>query len=286
LKPPRPADGVAWLCVTALLCVGAIVAWVGGGERGVSPWSHALAWRAGGELDEPWRLWSGAWVHWSWPHLIVNLVGTLVVGAVGWRARAPTAAALAWFIAWPLTQGLLALPDGASMLRAMPTYGGLSGVLHAGVAVLGLTLLWPRRPRAMPAFAAPRAESGFAATRTPLAEPSRITEGPWAMTSLEELSAASTVLPGSAFEATPELAPTPAQARRHRWIGAAILAGTLAKVLLETPWDIALRPSVTLGIQVAPLAHACGITAGAIAWGLVTWWTALAPRRPGYRVRK
>jgi hypothetical protein len=101
------------------------------------------------------------------------------------------------------------------------------------------------------------------------------------MTSLEELSSIYTVLPASTFEAARDLALTPAQAARHRWIGAAIVAGTLAKVLMETPWHLALRPSAMLGIQVAPLAHACGITAGAIAWGLVTWWTALMPHRPG-----
>ena len=44
--------------------------------------------------------------------------------------------ALAWLAAWPLTQlGLLAQP-------ALLHYGGLSGVLHAGVAVAALHLAW------------------------------------------------------------------------------------------------------------------------------------------------
>ena len=43
--------------------------------------------------------------------------------------------AAAWFVAWPLTQfGLLARPD-------LLHYGGLSGVLHAGVAVAALHLV-------------------------------------------------------------------------------------------------------------------------------------------------
>ena len=47
----------------------------------------------------------------------------------------PGRAALAWFVAWPLTQlGLLARPD-------LVHYGGLSGVLHAGVAVAALCLI-------------------------------------------------------------------------------------------------------------------------------------------------
>ena len=53
---------------------------------------------------------------------------------------------------------------------------------------------------------------------------------------------------------------------RERWIGIAIVAGTLAKVLFEAPWDLAPRPSFALGIAVAPIAHACGLAAGLLAW--------------------
>jgi hypothetical protein len=63
---------------------------------------------------------------------------------------------------------------------------------------------------------------------------------------------------------------------RERWIGVAIVAGTLAKVLSEAPWDLAPRPSAMLGIAVAPVAHACGAAAGLLAWGAVRL---LAPRR-------
>jgi hypothetical protein len=38
-------------------------------------------------------------------------------------------------------------------------------------------------------------------------------------------------------------------------------------VLLEAPWNLAPRPSAALGIAVAPVAHACGLAAGLLAWG-------------------
>jgi hypothetical protein len=42
----------------------------------------------------------------------------------------------AWVCAWPLTQlGLLMRPD-------LSHYGGLSGVLHAGAAIVALHLVW------------------------------------------------------------------------------------------------------------------------------------------------
>jgi rhomboid family GlyGly-CTERM serine protease len=92
-------------------------------------WQPVLAWR------EPWRAWSAAWLHFSGLHLAANLAGAALVGALGWVGRLPRRSVLAWFFAWPLTQlGLLARPD-------LVHYGGLSGVLHAGVAVAALHLI-------------------------------------------------------------------------------------------------------------------------------------------------
>lgn len=92
-------------------------------------WQPALAW------SQPWRAWSAAWLHFSSLHLIANLAGTALVGALGWVGRVPRRTALAWFVAWPLTQaGLLAQPG-------LVHYGGLSGVLHAGVAAAALYLI-------------------------------------------------------------------------------------------------------------------------------------------------
>lgn len=118
---------IAWPLLAAALAAGALLAWrlpTGGLD-----WQPALA------FGQPWRAWSAAFVHWSATHLGANLLGALVVALYGLAARVPPAAALAWLAAWPLTQvGLLARPD-------LLHYGGLSGVLHAGVAVAGVWLV-------------------------------------------------------------------------------------------------------------------------------------------------
>jgi membrane associated rhomboid family serine protease len=276
-------DGVAWVALAALLCLGAIVvtaiAAEGGTPLAAAPLATALDWQPALGLREPWRLWTCAWVHWSAAHLGVNVVGALVVAFVGWRARMSLAAALAWFLAWPITQVLMAALGSDRLGSAMPHYGGLSGVLHAGVIVLGLTLAWPlararTRPSEGPGTAPSPLDAGFVATRTPTIEPSRITEGPWAMTSLEELGAG-TGLPVLTLDQAPvEFDPAPSL--RARWIGVAIVAGTMLKVVFEAPWELAPRPSAVLGMSVAPIAHACGIAAGLLAWVCVR----IPARRP------
>ena len=52
--------------------------------------------------------------------------------------------------------------------------------------------------------------------------------------------------------------------RRQRWLGAAILGGMLLKVLHESPWGPPLRHLPGWDIALAPLAHACGLVAGAL----------------------
>ena len=259
-------DGMAWVMLAGLLCLGAVVVTAisaeGGATPATAPITRALDWQAALGLHEPWRLWTCAWVHWSAAHLAVNLAGGVVVGFVGWRARLPPAAAVAWFVAWPVTQVLMAAIGQERLAAAMPHYGGLSGVLHAGVVVLGLSLAWPiARARPRPPAPPSRADTGFAATRASAIEPSRITEGPWAMTEM----GAHTALPVSTLDQPPSHVDAE-RPLRERWIGIAIVAGTLAKVLLEAPWDLAPRPSAALGIAVAPIAHACGLAAGLLAW--------------------
>jgi rhomboid family GlyGly-CTERM serine protease len=94
-----------------------------------------LDWQPGLAASEPWRWWTAAFVHWSPRHLVANLLGAGLVAALGWVARVPRSAALAWSIAWPLSHGALLVQP------ALAHYGGLSGVLHAGVAVATLHLL-------------------------------------------------------------------------------------------------------------------------------------------------
>ena len=260
-------DGMAWVMLTALLCLGGVVVTAISAERGTAlataPLALALDWQPALGLREPWRLWTCAWVHWSAAHLFVNATGAVVVALVGWRARLSMAAAVAWFIAWPATQLLMAALGADRVAAAMPHYGGLSGVLHAGVVVLGLSLAWPAvRPRVRPPAAPSRMDTGFVATRASAIEPSRITEGPWAMTEM----GTHTVLPVSTLEQPPAQVAAE-RPLRERWIGVAIVAGTLVKVVLEAPWDLAPRPSEALGMSVAPIAHACGVVAGLLAWG-------------------
>lgn len=120
--------GRAWAGFAAFLGLAACVAFALGDTTAID-WQPALALRA------PWRAWTGAWVHYSTLHLLANLVGCALVAALGLVARVPLRIVIAWIVAWPLTQvGLLLWPD-------LLHYGGLSGVLHAGVAAVAVHLV-------------------------------------------------------------------------------------------------------------------------------------------------
>ena len=122
------SDGARlWLRLTAVLMGGALSGW----------WlpSAGIDWQPDLAITEPWRAWTAAFVHWSPLHLGTNLLAAAVVGAYGVAAQLPRAQSVAWFAAWPLAHfGLLTKPELAH-------YGGLSGVLHGGVAIVCLWLL-------------------------------------------------------------------------------------------------------------------------------------------------
>ncbi len=122
-RQPHEQPGIAWCAVALVLLAGSLVTH-GPLARSV------LEWRPDALTDTPWRAWSAAFVHYSQLHLIGNLAGLALTAAFGWVARVPTSAAVAWALAWPLTHVLFLW-----LAPEMRHYGGLSGVVHAGVAV-------------------------------------------------------------------------------------------------------------------------------------------------------
>ena len=133
---------VHWAGLGVAAAAGALLARLA--DPALLRWQPELAWA------QPWRMVTAAWVHLSTQHLAGNLAATAVVAVFGVAAGCGRRAATAWALAWPLTQlGLLAQP---ALLR----YGGLSGVLHAGVAVAVWQLLrdGSRRRRAVGAAVA------------------------------------------------------------------------------------------------------------------------------------
>jgi len=132
LRPGHAGAGLsdaskAWGALSAVLAAGALAAWLL--PTPWLDWQPALAWR------EPWRAFTAAFVHWSPLHLGANLAATAVVAAYGLAARLPARAAWAWAAAWPLGHMALLLHPG------LLHYGGLSGVLHGGVAVATLWIV-------------------------------------------------------------------------------------------------------------------------------------------------
>lgn len=123
----RAAPG-PWACLAIGLALAALALWPAPRE--------ALDWRPDLAMTQPWRLWTAALVHLSPFHLQANLLGCAVVATFGVVAGLPRHATWAWLAAWPLTHAALGLqPELAS-------YSGLSGLLHAGVAVATVQLIW------------------------------------------------------------------------------------------------------------------------------------------------
>ena len=102
-----------------------------------------LRWQPELAASQPWRAVTAAWVHLSPRHLAGNLVGAVLVAWLGTVAGCGWRAALAWLLAWPLTHMALLLQP------TLQAYGGLSGLMHAGVAITIWQLLrsGPARPR-------------------------------------------------------------------------------------------------------------------------------------------
>lgn len=99
----------------------------------------ALAWSLGNPIEWEWwpdfageamTWWTAAIVHRSPAHGLANLLALGAVAVLGVALQVPRAMAWALFAAWPVsTLALLLFPQ-------IQRYAGLSGVLHAAVAVL------------------------------------------------------------------------------------------------------------------------------------------------------
>jgi rhomboid family GlyGly-CTERM serine protease len=123
----------AWLWLCAVHGVASMLLWWAGADV-----VQSLTWRADTWWQQPWTLWTSAWVHMNTPHLIGNQLALGALTAFAWSARPPFSCALAWWLAWPLTQATLLI---------WPQIGyavGLSGVLHAGAMVLAVHLIFKR----------------------------------------------------------------------------------------------------------------------------------------------
>lgn len=119
MNRPPPSS---WPALCLLLAAGSLVAWRAGSplrwEWWRADWAHVASW------------WTAAFVHRSAAHGLANLLALGAVAVLGQALRVPRALTLALALAWPLsTLGLLAFPQ-------IGRYAGLSGVLHAAVAVL------------------------------------------------------------------------------------------------------------------------------------------------------
>ncbi len=125
---------MAWLGVAAWFAACALLGW---------PLPHeAIDWQPALAFSQPWRAFTAIGVHYSGAHLIGNLAGIALAGVYGMAALAPARLACAWLAAWPLTHlGLLVRPE-------LQHYGGLSGVVHAGVAAIVVWVLATGRTRA------------------------------------------------------------------------------------------------------------------------------------------
>ena len=133
-----PVSAWTWLVLAwaLLACAVGQDLWGDGADAlRVSRWQALLDWQPALWPAQPWRAWSAGLVHWSATHLGLNLLACAALIAWGHAAALGRRQTLAWLLAWPLTHVLLVASPG------LAHYGGLSGMLHAGVAIGAWALL-------------------------------------------------------------------------------------------------------------------------------------------------
>lgn len=120
-----PARDWAWpaLCAAlAILTIATHLVWPG----------PALVLDTAHWTAQPWTLWTGPLVHLHLAHLMANLCALAAVGWLGQSLGLGMRSVLAATAAWPLGSLLLLAWPGSLMVW------GLSGILHAMVAIMGL----------------------------------------------------------------------------------------------------------------------------------------------------
>jgi rhomboid family GlyGly-CTERM serine protease len=89
-------------------------------------------------FTHPWALWTAPLVHLSAAHALANafaMAALLAIAALGGGRQLLRRYLMGLLIAWPLSTLSLALCPQVS------SYVGLSGLIHAGIALLGILLL-------------------------------------------------------------------------------------------------------------------------------------------------
>lgn len=138
---PGIASGLqrhGWTGLTLLLATMAITSWTV--QQHDAALAGLLAWHRDSAPWEIWRYWTSAGLHWSGWHLGANLIACGVLAAWGSAGQLGAGPCIAWLLAWPLTQA------GLWWTHDLQHFGGLSGVLHAGVAVGAAELLTRPNP--------------------------------------------------------------------------------------------------------------------------------------------
>ncbi len=123
-------DDWSWPALCLLLALGCLTAWARG-QPLEWEWWHDFALDAG-------SWWTAALVHRSPAHGLANLLALGALAVLGLALQVPRAQAWALAAAWPLSTLLLLL------FPQIERYAGLSGVLHAAVAVLVVHCAWSR----------------------------------------------------------------------------------------------------------------------------------------------
>ncbi|MDP3422988.1 MAG: hypothetical protein Q8S32_04430 [Burkholderiaceae bacterium] len=119
-----------WLALCMLHAVASMLVWWAG-----DPLAWQATWRADHWVQRPWTLWTSAWVHMNTPHLIGNQLAVGALAAMAWLLKPHAGAGAAWLLSWPLM--VLCLP----LWPQIGHYAGLSGLVHAAVAIVGLHLV-------------------------------------------------------------------------------------------------------------------------------------------------